>query len=127
MPGHTVEPEGDPEQQEAINLSGALDAIGLVRREEQQARDHAHPTIPQARTEVMQAGGGHYPGEQGWQEKGNGRCDAEFAQGCDGPHEQRRLVRVNFGGAVGYQPVATLKHFQGYAEEALLVYVGWVT
>ncbi|MCY1507444.1 hypothetical protein D9M68_417210 [compost metagenome] len=124
MPSHAVQAEGGPEAEETVDLPGALDAVSLVGGQEQQAGDQADAVVPQARAEVVQAGGGHDAGQQRRQEQGDGRRGAEADEEGDGPHEQRRLVRVDLGGAMGDQPVTALQHLQGHAEEALLVHVG---
>ena len=118
VPGHAVKAEGGPQEQEAVDLPGAPDAVGLVGGQEQQAGDHADTAVPQARTEVVQAGDGDQAGQQSRHEQRDGRRNAEPGKAGNGPHEQRRLVRIQFAAAMREQPVAALDHLPGDQREA---------
>ena len=121
MPDHPVEAERDPQAQEAVDLPGAQDAVGLIGRQKQQRGNAAHPAAPQPPAQVVQHRRSGRRREQARDKECQRRRTGQPGKKRHRPHEQRRLVAVDFTGPMGDQPAAAVQHFQRDAQKSFFV------
>ena len=116
-----IDPEGDEEGDQRIDLRRLGLQGELDRKEQQQTGHKAHLRAPQPAAQIPHQRYGQQTRQQGGQQEGNLDGAGQQIPYRYPPHKQGGLVRVDLAAAHGEEPLAALHHLLGDQGEARLV------
>jgi len=126
MPQQAPVGGGDEENHQRIDLRALGLEHELDAHQRTHGRIHADPAIPQAHAQVVDQPQGAECGEQRRQHEGDAPVAHQLEAGRLGPHQHRRLVRIQLHAPMREHPVAAFYHLPGGDREARFVGGPWI-